>query len=448
MPDKPRVFSVGQLSQSIRRNLLANNEKIADAWIEGELSDNRLYPSGHRYFILKDRFAQIDCTLFAFNLGACDAAFRQTLAGGEACVNGLKVQVQGELDVNMSRGRYSFKVRALRLAGAGDKMAAFHALKAKLEAEGLNKLDHPALRRSLPFLPHRIGIVTSEAGAVIHDMCTVITRRFPNVEIRLFPAKVQGDGAVESLVKGVRFFNGALVAQDTTWRADVIIIGRGGGSAEDLWVFNEEPVVRAVAGSAIPIVSAVGHESDVTLCDYVADLRAGTPSIAGERVVPVKAELTLRVRELAARLQRAPQMRLETLAQQLDYLTRRLGEAPEKAYGRVERRLAEIAARLAPALREAAGRFETRLARVSARLEPCVRAAVQRAEANLREQARALAAINPLAVLERGYSVTTDGAGHVVRRAADVTPGTVLKTRLAAGTLESTVTAVVENPVC
>ena len=189
-----RVFSVTALTQSIRRNLLSNNEKLADAWIEGEVSGNKIYGSGHRYVALKDANATISCVLFAFNVGNCDEGFRAALRQGETAVNGLKVLVQGELDLNMGRGLYSFKVKCLRIAGQGDKMAEFNALKAKLEAEGLNKLDHPNLRRPLPFLPHRIAIVTSPSGAVIHDLCTVLTRRFPNLEIRLFPVKVQGEG--------------------------------------------------------------------------------------------------------------------------------------------------------------------------------------------------------------------------------------------------------------
>ena len=285
-----KVFSVGQLTRSIRNNLLANNAKIRDFWIDGEISGWKPYPSGHIYFTLKDAEAQISAILFSFHQDGCEAAFRQAMAQGAAAVNGLRVQVSGELALNMAQGRYSFTVCRVRLAGLGEKMAQYNALKAQLEKEGLNKLDHSELRRPLPFLPHRIGIVTSSAGAVIHDMCDVLTRRFPNIEIRLFPAKVQGDGAAETIVRGLAYFNGLVESASADGRPDVLIVGRGGGSAEDLWTFNEEVVVRAVAQSAVPIISAVGHESDVTLCDYVADLRAGTPSIAAERAVPATAQ--------------------------------------------------------------------------------------------------------------------------------------------------------------
>ena len=406
-----RVFSVTALTQSIRKNLLSNNAKLADVWIEGEISGNKLYSSGHRYFALKDANATISCVLFAFNVGNCDEGFRAALSQGDSSVNGLKVQAQGELDLNMGRGQYSFKVKRLRIAGVGDKMAAFNALKAKLEAEGLNKLDHPNLRRPLPFLPHRIAIVTSPSGAVIHDMCTVLTHRFPNLEIRLFPVKVQGEGAVTEIVGGIEFFN------TSAWVPDVLIVGRGGGSVEDLWAFNEEPVVRAVADSRIPVISAVGHESDTTLCDYVADLRAGTPSIAAERAVPVKAELVARVQELSARLEKAPQQAYESLAQHIDDLSFRLGAH----------------------LKEVAAVFERRLQRVALRLDPAMASAYQRAESRLKTAAAGLRHLSPYGVLDRGYSITLNAEGRVVRGVEGLAPGVRFMTRLADGTATSVV---------
>ena len=409
-----RVFSVTALTQSIRKNLLSNNEKLAGVWIEGEVSGNKIYGSGHRYFALKDVHATISCVLFAFNVGNCDEGFLAALRQGESAVDGLKVQAQGELDLNMTRGQYSFKVKRLRIAGLGDKMAAFNALEAKLEAEGLNKLDHPDLRRPLPFLPHRVAIVTSPAGAVIHDMCTVLTRRFPNLEIRLFPVKVQGDSAAAEIVGGINFFN------TSAWVPDVLIVGRGGGSAEDLWPFNEESVVRAVAGSRIPVISAVGHESDTTLCDYVADLRAGTPSIAAERAVPVKAELAARVRELSARLEKAPQQAYEALVQRIDDISFRLGAH----------------------LKEVAAAFERRLQRTALRLEPVMAAAYQRAEGRLKTAAAGLRHLSPYGVLERGYSITLNAEGRVVRGVEGLAPDARLTTRLARGTVTSVVEAV------
>jgi exodeoxyribonuclease VII large subunit len=426
-----KIFSVGKLTLSIRKNLLANNAKLVGVWIEGEVSGLKTYSSGHRYFTLKDKDAQISCVLFSFRVAGCDEGFRGKLAEGDEALNGLKVQVTGELDLNMSRGQYSFKVTRVRLSGLGDRMAQYNALKAKLEAEGLNKLDHPELRRPLPFLPHRIGIVTSSAGAVIHDMCNVLTRRFPNIEIRLFPVKVQGDGAANEIVGGIRYF------QTSGWRPDVLIVGRGGGSVEDLWAFNEEPVVRAVAESAVPVISAVGHESDTTLCDHVADLRAGTPSIAAERAVPVKAELAAQLADLAARLSRAPRQHAEGQVQQLDYLSLRLGKALEGVAARAERRLRDASARLAPALKETVARMEMRVQRAALRLEQPIPSALHRAEGALREQAARLDLLNPYAVLTRGYSITTDADGHVIRSADAVKSGDRLTTRLAEGEVAS-----------
>ena len=409
-----RVFSVTALTQSIRKNLLSNNEKLLGVWIEGEVSGNRIYGSGHRYFALKDANATISCVLFAFNVRNCDEGFLVALRQGESAVDGLKVQAQGELDLNMSRGQYSFKVKRLRIAGRGDKMAAFNALKAKLEAEGLNKLDHPDLRRPLPFLPHRIAIVTSSSGAVIHDMCHVLTRRFPNLEIRLFPVKVQGEGAAAEIMGGIEYFN------TSAWVPDVLIVGRGGGSVEDLWAFNEESVVRAVAAARIPVISAVGHESDTTLCDYVADLRAGTPSIAAERAVPVKAELVARVRDLSARLEKAPLQAYESLVQRID----------------------DLSFRLDAHLKEVSSAFERRLQRMSLSLEPVMSAAYQRAESRLKTAAAGLRHLSPYGVLERGYSITLSADGRTLRGVEGLVQGTRLITRLVDGMVTSVVEAV------
>lgn len=448
-----QVYSVAALTKSIRNNLLANNDKIAGKWIRGEISGCKLYSSGHRYFTLKDDDAVISCVLFAFRLGGCDDAFMHILRGGEEKANGVKVDVQGELELNMKRGQYSFKVSRLRVVGAGDKMAEFNALKAELEANGLNKLDHPELRRPLPFMPHRIAIVTSAAGAVIHDMCDVLLRRFPNLEVRLYPVKVQGEGAASSIAEGVRYFG------TCDWRADVMIVGRGGGSMEDLWAFNEKEAVYAVAQSPLPVISAVGHESDVTLCDYVADLRAGTPSIAAERAVPVKAELAARMDELArrlrhavdrdvetrisdvdnlhARLERVPGAFVENLAMRLESLRVRFAAAPNRAVGDAAVRIEKASGRLAPLLGDAVARRERRLQRVAPRLSPLVAQAVLAAEATLREQSAKLELLNPKAVLERGYSITMDASGRIVGHAKDVASGDVLVTSFADGRVES-----------
>ena len=438
-PNAGKTFSVGQLTLSIRRNLLANNSKIDGVWITGEVSGCKYYNSGHRYFTLKDDTAAIGCRLMSFSLRGCSDAVKGMLplqcSQMDAAINGRKVRVQGQMDFNMQRGIYGLQIQKMELLdGDGDKMAAFNALKAKLEAEGLNKLDHPEKRRRLPFLPHRIAIVTSESGAVIHDMGTTLTRRFPNLEIRLFPAKVQGDTAIRSLIAGIRFF------QTDPWNPEVLILARGGGSVEDLWVFNEEPLVRELAASRIPVISAVGHESDTTLCDYVADLRAGTPSIAAECVVPEKAKLVAVVQDLQKRMVQALKNSYSIAAQNCDYWEDRLHKAPTLRLTRLDGVLRQLSVRLVPALKNSITRYEILLQRASLRLEPPLRNALQRAESAVRQESAKLRLLSPYSVLERGYSITLDASGAVVRSADTVKPGDELITRLQDGSVTSQVT--------
>ena len=233
-----KIYGVSELTDIIK-GLLKPFDKI---FVEGEISGWKIYPSGHAYFTLKDEGAQLSCVMFSSALTRCKAASQLK--------DGAKVCLYGRLDVYAPRGSYQMVVLAAKIAGEGDLMAKFNELKEKLQGEGL---FDKARKRPLPFLPHRIAVVTSPAGAVIHDMCTVLTRRFPNLEIRLYPVKVQGPGAKEEIVEGIQFFN----RPSADWKPDVLIVGRGGGSIEDLWAFNEECVVRAVAESRIPVVSAV-----------------------------------------------------------------------------------------------------------------------------------------------------------------------------------------------
>ncbi len=471
---QPKVYSVTQLTRSVRNNLLANNVKLAGVWIEGAVSGCRTYGSGTRYFALQDAQASINCMLFPYALAGCDAAFKTALAQGDAKVNGLVVQVEGELDLSMQRGSYSFKVRHLRLKPdeQGARRRQFEALKKTIIAEGLDKLDEPARRRPLPFLPRCIGIVTSASGAVIHDMCDVLWGRFPDylpgrpcrtreeaaagdralipdrvalhagARVRLFPVKVQGDGAAEDIARGIRYFSdlatGARPA-DGGLVPDVLIVGRGGGSDDDLWAFNEEPAVRAVAACAIPVISAVGHERDVTLCDYVADSRAGTPSIGMAQAVPEKAELVKKVTAGEERLRLALRNCLDDRAQTLDHFAHRLATAPQKALADVAQRLTGLSARLAPALKDALARRETALLAQSARLAPAMRAAVQTADAALQRLDVKLGLLNPYQVLARGYSITLRADGRVVRAAGDVAAGDALVTRLGTGEVRSVV---------
>ena len=417
---KNKVYGVSELTDVIK-GLLKPFDKI---FVEGEISGWKVYASGHTYFTLKDEGAQLSCVMFASALARCKAASQLK--------DGAKVCLYGRLDVYAPRGSYQMVVLAAKIAGEGDLMAQFNELKERLQREGL--FDR-ARKRPLPFLPHRIAIVTSPSGAVIHDMCTVLTRRFPNVEIRLYPVKVQGPGAREEIVEGIRFFN----RSPSDWVPDVLIVGRGGGSIEDLWAFNEECVVREVVASSVPVISAVGHETDFTLCDFAADVRAGTPSIAAEIAVPVKAELLQQVQELSARLARAPRHAGETFAQRIDHLTLRLSAALRDSAARTEARVSRSAQRLLPALKEASLRAERRLAQSGQLLQPAMKEALARSERRLVAASAKLALLDPGSPLTRGYSLTFDATGRIVRSAAEVKPGDELTTRLGDGQVVSTV---------
>ena len=337
----------------------------------------------------------------------------QRCAARDELKDGAKVALYCSLTVYPPRGNYQLNVLSARLAGVGELMQRYLALKAKLEQEGL---FDPAKKRPLPFLPRRIGLVTSEAGAVVHDMCTVLTRRFPALEIRLFPCLVQGADAPPRIVAGLEYYNSC-----PDWRADLVIVARGGGSFEDLFCFNDESLVRAVAASAIPVISAVGHETDFTLCDFAADKRAGTgtPSIAAEIAVPVMAELLDRVSALNAKLAHALQGRGDVTAQRLDHL----GDS--------------LAAALAAALAKA----ERRLERAMPRLDAAKSLALQSAAARLEKAQAKLEAYSPYGVLERGYAIVTGPDGSTVRDASALKRGDEIRTRFARGEAVSVVSA-------
>jgi len=352
-------------------------------YVEGEISGWRPYPSGHVYFTLKDPGAQIQAVMFKSSFERCRVR--------SALKDGAKVLVYANATLYPQRGSCQLVVLAAKLLGEGELMQRYLELKAKLEAEGL---FDPSRKRRIPFMPRRIALVTSPAGAVVHDMCRVLVRRFPNVEIRLFPAAVQGADAPRSVVAGIGLFN---AAQDG-WLADVLIVARGGGSFEDLFCFNDESLVRAVAASRIPVISAVGHETDFTLCDFAADVRAGTPSIAAEIAVPEMSEIV--------------------------------------------RKLARANSSLAAALRGKYEWFAQRIDGLGDSLTSSLRLRLAGAEGALRELASKLALLSPYSVLDRGYSLTTASDGTVVKSSADVSPGDVVTTRLASGSMTSEVVSI------
>ena len=390
-------YTVTSLTADIKRALEGGYRRII---LDGEISGWRRYPSGHCYFTLKDDGAQISAVMFASSYESCKAR--------DGLKDGAKVSVFGNVTVYPPRGNYQITVLSAKLAGMGELMQRYLELKAKLEKEGLFDASR---KRPLPFMPRRIGIVTSEAGAVIHDMCTVMARRFPNVHVRLFPSLVQGDTAPASIVAGIRYFNSG------EWTPDLLIVARGGGNFEDLFCFNDESLVREVAASKVPTVSAVGHETDYTLCDFAADVRAGTPSIAAEISVPVMADIVSQLVDIKGAMASALRSRGEFFAQRVDHLS----------------------ASLATALTLAASNAANRIERAKPRLSAALALRLQRDAARLEKSEAKLVAYSPYGVLERGYSLTTAADGSVVRDAAALREGDAITTRFARGSAVSVV---------
>ncbi len=292
-----KIFSVSEITRDIRGVL---EENFSGVWIEGEITNFKFHTSGHMYFSLKDESAQIQCVMFKGENQRLDFDLKE----------GLSVLCFGRVSVYPVRGQYQLYVEKVEPQGLGVLQLRFLQLKEKLQKEGLFDAAH---KKEIPYLPSRIGIVTSLDGAALRDILNIVDRRFSNVEILVYPAQVQGDGAAESITEGITGFN---EFKDV----DVLIVGRGGGSPEDLWAFNEEIVARAIFISKIPVISAVGHEIDFTIADFVADLRAPTPSAAAEMVVPLKEELFLRTSELRARLLQSFGMIIKNLRQELKIL--------------------------------------------------------------------------------------------------------------------------------
>ncbi|MFB3776069.1 MAG: exodeoxyribonuclease VII large subunit [Bryobacteraceae bacterium] len=414
-----RVFKVAELNAEIRALL---DSRFQDIWVAGEISGVKLAASGHYYFTLKDEQAQLRCV--CFRASARYLRFKPQ--------DGIAVLARGRIDVYEPRGEYQLLVEAIEPQGFGALQLAFEQLKKRLAGEGL---FDPQRKRPLPRLPERIGIVTSPSGAVIRDMLQILQRRFPGLHIRLYPAQVQGAGSIEEVVAGIDWFS------QSGW-PDVVIVARGGGSLEDLWTFNEEAVARAIARSAVPIVSAVGHETDVTIADFVADLRAPTPSAAAELVVCTREQLADQIDGVVARLEREVRFRLADAARRLHQLAiERAASVLRRSLGRRMQRVDDLDYRLRsldPRHRLAAARRRQLLAWTA--LCDRVRLAALRARAKLDSVSVRLAALSPLGILERGYAIVQDDAGRIVKNAADAPPKTMLDLRLAQGRLRARVT--------
>jgi len=443
----PAVLTVSQLTKQIRRLL---ERQFGHVWVEGELSNVRRQPNGHAYFTLKDAGAQVSCVLFR----------GQAHAGMPVPEDGLQVQLGGEISVYEPRGQYQLIVQEMQASGVGVLQAKFEALKRRLAAEGVFEASR---KRALPSFPTCLALVTSSSGAALRDMLHILGRRAPWVRVMIYPVRVQGEGAAAEIAAAVR----QLGAAETLGlpRPDVIIVGRGGGSIEDLWCFNEECVARALAASPVPTVSAVGHEIDFTIADFAADLRALTPSAAAELVVPDGAELRRRLHaqrraltspvleglrhartivEFHRRggLAREPRRLLAQGGQQVDALGEEMRRAAEAGLRDQRDRLERLGHRLAaqrPA--QVLAQRDQALTHLRSRLAAARARQLAAADDRLQRAAGLLRSLGPQAVLSRGYTMTIAPNGQALTRATQVRPGDRLTTRLADGTIESVVAA-------
>ncbi len=386
------IWSVSAVNRAVKETL---EGAFMPFWMGGEVGSLLLHRSGHAYFQMKDEKSQIKVCWFG-------GASQCRSLGVE---NGTVVEVYGNLSVYDVRGEYQFSVKNLRLAGVGALQQRFEEVKRKLEAEGL---FDPAKKKLIPVLPRKIGVVSSPSGAAIRDFLQIINRRFPNVEIKIFPAQVQGATAAQEILQGVEFFN-------RPGMADVIVVTRGGGSMEDLWCFNDENLARCIAASKVPVISAVGHEIDFTICDFAADLRVPTPSAAAELVIGRYDEITSRVERadkdmcmvLMNRVQRAA-MRLQNLAGKLDYY------APLRQLDRNKQYIDELELRLDSALKLAHSTAVYQVDKLSA----------------------SLMALDPSRQLARGYAMVFEADGRTLVSSSKVASEKLLKVRFADGTLE------------
>ncbi len=401
MQDVRQYFSVTQLNEYVRM-LLDGNAVLSDIWIKGEISNfTNQYRTGHMYFSVKDAGATLRVVMFRSNAARLKFEPR----------DGMKVLLHGRVSAYVAGGQYQFYADLMEADGLGSLYLAFEQCKARLAAEGLFDQSR---KKPIPSLPRRVGVITSPTGAAIRDIINITGRRYPQGELLIFPSLVQGEQAAAYLAGGIRYFNRA-------GNVDVIIIGRGGGSIEDLWAFNDERLAREIAASAIPVISAVGHETDFTICDFVADLRAPTPSAAAELVFPdrfaLKAELDARLNKIGALLR-------ADIAAKRDQL----------------RVLASSRAMRSPAAVTA--EKQMRLDELSVRMHTAGQMLLDRKRQGLAASVGKLEALSPLAVLQRGYAVAQNADGEVSTSAAAFDAGERITVRFADGAVDATVDSV------
>jgi len=438
-PDR-RVWTVRDLVATVRTHI---EREYGDTWVEGEISNLRAHDSGHLYFTLKDQNSQLSAVMFRSQ--AKLLRFRPE--------NGMQVLLRGRVTIYEDRGQLQISAEYLEPKGAGALQIAFEQLKAKLEAEGLFDASR---KKAIPSLPRRIGIVTSPQGAALRDILNILQRRHHTANILIFPSQVQGDAAPVEVTAGIRYFNKAA-------NVDVIIVARGGGSSEDLAAFNHEGLARAIASSLIPVISAVGHETDFTIIDFVADLRAATPSAAAELVIRSRQDIEEQSAELHLRLARAMRYRLlmgrQTLtelaqhgafARMMDLINQRQQKLDDLTYRieKSERRLLELHRRRWESAAAAVRHYDVRrvLAGIRKELDSHVAAMIAATRNQLLQQrahldrvTRQIEALSPLAILDRGYALVFDSAGKLLKDSTAVAAGNEISARLSRGTLTAIV---------
>ncbi|WP_372925775.1 exodeoxyribonuclease VII large subunit [Marinobacter sp.] len=438
---RPRALSVSELNHQARHLLEASFMQV---WVEGELSSLSRPSSGHWYFSLKDRKCQIRCAMFR--------GFNQRVK--EIPKEGDQVRIRGKVTLYENRGDFQIIVEHIEPAGLGALQQAFEELKRKLQQEGL---FDAARKKPLPTTPRHIGVVTSPTGAAIHDILTVLARRCPAIPVTLYPTAVQGKAATADIVR----------AMDRAARhgaADILIIGRGGGSLEDLWCFNEEAVARAIAQCPLPTVSAVGHEVDVTIADFVADLRAPTPSAAAEKISPDQNDWLRRLKERELRLAGAAQRALKRMETRLEHLSARLRD-PRRELMEKAQRMDELDLRLGTAIAQRIERervradhlgqrltmqsparklsdSQTSISQLAEQLVRATRETLGRRREHLDHIGQTLHVVSPLATLGRGYAIVQQENGDIIRQATNVKPGEKITARVANGQLEANVISV------
>ena len=439
-------LTVTQLNTRVR-SILMESEAVRDVWVTGEISNLTRYASGHYYFTLKDEGSEVRAVMFKGSRGRIDF---------EPSEN-MKVSAFGRVDLYVQRGSYQFVVETMQKSGIGDLYLEFEKLKKKLESEGLFEQSR---KRKLPEYPKIIGVVTSESGAVIHDIVVTSAKRFP-ADILLAPAKVQGDGAAESIVRGIRILNDMGV--------DVLIVGRGGGSIEDLWAFNEEKVARAIAESEVPVISAVGHESDFTIADLVADVRAPTPTGAAEIALRDMNDVRKQIESLGIRMNRRLEFSISEMKGRLAPLAS--ATEPKRQFERLAMREMQVDALFDSAERSLKATTENmrrrftyadskisadatfrriellgmRYAAAAERLNAALRNILASASSALDSLLQKSEALSPYGVLERGYSYVTDGDGHTLTSVNSVREGSDIRLRLRDGSADATVKKVMKN---